>query len=156
MATGNEYRKVRALLAKTMQAGCTEGEAVSALETALKLIGQYGLDEAKLTITVPEGYVRGEGNTLVKVAPQAEAKPACRLRQSKPKGDAPKQPKGPTKKQQVIDWLSRPEGLTIAQLMEAHHTLKHSARATISIIGREIGGVVYDKETKVYRVKAAS
>ncbi len=61
MATGDEYRKVRALLAKTIAAGCTEGEAVSALETALKLIDQHGLHRSRLEITVPEGRAITDG-----------------------------------------------------------------------------------------------
>jgi hypothetical protein len=182
MATGNEYRKVRSLLAKTVKAGCTEGEAVSALETAWRLIVKFGLDEAKLAITVPEGY-RRVGNNIVKdkydpyearnpaadeyrdaaMVKRAEREGAKAKRNKAPKAatkgkrtSKPAEPKGPSKKARVIEWLRRPEGLTIQQIVEAFGVQPHSARAQVSVYGREIGGTNYDTTTKVYRAKVAA
>lgn len=138
MATGNDYRKVRALLAKTMAAGCTEGEAVSALETALKLIGKHGLDMDKLTITVPEGY-RIEDQTVVKVEPAPAGKPQ-RKRAPKPKTTEPKEPRV-TRGERLAEMAARPEGFTIEEVMAEFGILEHSARAQISIELRKKRGL---------------
>jgi len=162
MATGNDYRKVRALLAKTVAAGCTEGEAVSSLETALKLIAKYDLDQSRLAITVPEGWAIKDGK-VVKAEPtpkaerpkrtNAEAKPR---RERKPKAPAEPKPKRPTRYDRVAEMLQRAEGVTIAQMMAEFGILPHTARAMISIGKRRAGlTVAYDKAAKVYRATAA-
>jgi hypothetical protein len=50
----NLVGKVRALLAKTMEAGCTEGEALVAIEKANAMIGAYEITEAELNLTKEE------------------------------------------------------------------------------------------------------
>lgn len=147
MATGNDYRKVRALLAKTVAAGCTEGEAVSSLETALKLIDKYGLDRSRLEITVPEGWAIKDGR--VEPAPKAE-KPK-RTRAAKAKAEAkparkpkvPAEPKPPrvTNGERLAEMAARPEGFTIEEVMATFRVLEHTARAMVSIELRKKRGI---------------
>jgi hypothetical protein len=46
--------KIRALLAKTLDAGCTEGEAMAALEKAQAMRDAYAVTEAELNLTKEE------------------------------------------------------------------------------------------------------
>jgi hypothetical protein len=46
--------KVRALLAKTMESGCTEAEAMAALERAQAMMAAYEISEAELNLTKEE------------------------------------------------------------------------------------------------------
>ena len=43
--------RVRAILAKTMDNGCTEGEAMAALQKARELMAAYEISEAELNVT---------------------------------------------------------------------------------------------------------
>jgi len=85
-------------------------------------------------------------------ATKGEAKPR---RERKPKVPAEPKAKGPTRKEQIIEMLRSPGGTTIDAIVARFGVLRHSARASVSVFGREIGGVSYDKETKVYRATAA-
>jgi hypothetical protein len=49
--------KIRALLAKTLEAGCTEGEAMAALEKAQAMKDAYAVTEAELNLTKEEKAV---------------------------------------------------------------------------------------------------
>lgn len=145
MATGNEYRKVRALLAKTVAAGCTEGEAISSLETALKLIDQYGLDRAKLEITVPEGYTITDG----KVVPASKAP---RPKKAKAKDGAASKAPRVTRTARLIEMLKA--GTTIDAITTEMGILPHTARAMISTANRKVldNKVQYDRATKTYKL----
>jgi hypothetical protein len=149
MATGNEYKKVRSLLAKTVKAGCTEGEAVSALETALKLIEKFGLDVARLDIVVPDGY-RIDGKTVTKVAPAADTAKAAAGKPAKPAKDG--LPREGSKERRLIDLMNRKEGVTNEQIQKEFGILPHTARAMIST-GKKKGHFVpvLDRATGVYR-----
>jgi len=50
-------KKVRALLAKTMESGCTEGEALAALDRAQAMMAAYAITEDELTLTKEEKAV---------------------------------------------------------------------------------------------------
>lgn len=76
-------------------------------------------------------------------------------RERKPKAPAEPKAKGPTKKEQIIEMLRSPDGTTIDAIVARFGVQRHSARAAVSVFGREIGGVSYDKATKVYRATAA-
>src|SRR5262245_35811120 len=53
--------KIRALLAKTLEAGCTEAEAMAALQTARAWMAAHEVTEAELNLTKEEKAVlRGE------------------------------------------------------------------------------------------------
>lgn len=85
-----------------------------------------------------------------KTEPVADA-PAKPKRVPKPKTSAA--PKRQTNKSKVIEMLRSKEGVTLAALMVAFGVQEHSARAMVSVHGRAIGGVTYDKASKVYRAK---
>ncbi len=148
--------KVRALLAKSAANGCTPGETASALSLASAIVTKHGLNPADFTWPEPpagwrwEG-VRGHGGTVVD-APAEKLK-----RTGAAKAEAPTAPKakGPTKKAQIIAMLRQPGGTTIDAIVARFGVQRHSARAAVSVFGREIGGVSYDKATKAYRATAA-
>lgn len=157
----NHARRIQALLKKTTFNGCTPGEAASALGLASTLVAKHKLSPAEFEWpAAPEGYAwngtPGAGGEVVAHEPVAEepvaeerAKPK---RVRKPKSE-PK-PKRPTRKDRVIELLRSKDGTTIQALMTEFGILAHSARALVSIFGREAGGVDYNRETKVYRAKA--
>lgn len=157
MATGNDYRKVRALLAKTVAAGCTEGEAVSALELALKLTKQFGLDMAKLTITVPDGYAIKKGS-LVKIIGTAktgpveqEASKPSQPKKSDPKtGDASGEYRAGTAAAKVVDAMRSPAGMDPKAMQAELGVLPHTLRGMISHAKKRLGLTVALKDG-VYR-----
>lgn len=156
MATGNEYRKVRALLAKTVKAGCTEGEAVSALETALKLIDQYKLDRSKLEITVPEGYrLVGSkaGETLRVEKVEAKAKPS-KPSQPKETGSKPRKATGEyragTAAAKVVDAMRSPAGMDAKAMQAELGVLPHTLRGMISHAKKRLGLTITLKDG-IYR-----
>ena len=66
----------------------------------------------------------------------------------------------PTRHEQLIEMLRRPEGVTIAQVQEAFGILPHSARAQISMLGKKLGHRIDAArpgkgEAMVYRLPAA-
>ena len=80
---------------------------------------------------------------------------AATKRTGKPKAPAEPQAKGPTKKEQIIEMLRSPDGTTIDAIVARFGVQRHSARAAVSVFGREVGGVSYDKASKTYRATAA-
>lgn len=167
-ASANHTRRINALLKKTTFNGCTSGEAASALSLASTIITKHGLNPAEFTWPEPpagwrwEG-VRGHGGTVVEAPAEkpkrtratkakTEANPR---RERKTKASAAPKATGPTKKEQIIAMLRQPDGTTIDAIVARFGVQRHSARAAISVFGREIGGVTYDRETKVYRATAA-
>lgn len=162
----NHIRKVRALLAKTTANGCEPAEAASALSLASTIITKHGLNPADfLWPEPPAGWrwdgIRGHGGTVVEApaekskrtrAAKAKAEPRC---ERKPKAPAESKAKGPTRKEQIIEMLRSPDGTTIDAIVARFGVQRHSARAAISVFGREIGGVSYDREAKIYRATAA-
>ncbi|SMH43421.1 DUF3489 domain-containing protein [Mesorhizobium australicum] len=151
--TSNLYRKVRALVAKTVTNGCEPAEAISAANLASKLIAEHQLDAAKIDWpAAPEGYrwegTPGVGGELVAEAPVPEKPKRTRTPKAEPK------PKRPTRKERVAEMLRSQDGTTIEAIMSEFGVLAHSARAMVSVYGREIGGVTYDRENKVYRARA--
>lgn len=162
--TANHTRKVRALLAKTTANGCEPAEAASALTMASTIVAKHSLSPTDFIWPEPptgwrwEG-VRGHGGTVVEMPAEkpkrtkakADAAPAPKVKRQ-PKAE-PAEPKKPrvTKKARIIEMLRRPGGVTIEAIMAEFGMLAHSARAAVSVYGREIGGTTYDKATKVYR-----
>lgn len=141
MNRSNAYRKVRALLAKTEAAGATNGEALSALETAINIVRKHGLDVDRIVWpAAPAGYEwPGKPGAEKPVKVQPKAKPAAnatKARARKPKADRPKRV---TKGDQIIAMLQRPGGASIAEITKAMSILPHTARAYISVEGRKRG-----------------
>lgn len=77
--------------------------------------------------------------------------PRC---ERKTKAPAEPKAKGPSRKEQIIEMLRSPDGTTIDAIVARFGVQRHSARAAVSVFGREIGGVSYDRWSKVYRVTA--
>jgi hypothetical protein len=149
--TANHTRKVRALLAKTTANGCEPAEAASALTMASIIVAKHGLNPTDfIWPEPPTGYrwegQRGHGGTIVEA-------PAPKPRRTKAKSAEPKQPRR-TKKEIIVAMLRQPGGTTIHAITALFGTKPHSARAAISVYGREIGGVTYEPVTKAYRAKA--
>lgn len=108
-------------------------------------------------------------NTAPATAPKAKTKIAAPKKAPRSKGKAkdgaatkrrerkPAEPKAkePTKKEQIVAMLRSPEGTTLDAIVARFGVQRHSARASVSVFGREIGGVSYDKATRVYRATAA-
>jgi len=151
----NHIHKVRALLAKTTANGCTPREAASALDLAATIVAKHKLNPADfIWPEPPTGYhwegECGRGGTVVETPVQPQPSNAEKpKREPKLKAD-PKQPRV-IKKALIIEMMRRPDGVTVAQLIDEFDILAHSARAILSVYGREIGGVTYDRATKVYR-----
>ena len=60
----------------------------------------------------------------------------------KPKADKPKKatvPKGESKLDKVIALLSRPQGATVQELMDATTWQQHTVRSTLSTLGKKRG-----------------
>ncbi len=154
----NTYRKVRALVMKTVANGCTPGEAVSAVNLASKIVADHGLDPTRIDWpTAPAGYEwdgePGRGGKVVEKPAMAE--PATKSKRAKAKSAEPKQPRR-TKKEIIIAMLRQPGGTTIDAITALFGTKPHSARAAISVYGRLIGGVTYDPANKSYRANVAA
>lgn len=80
-SSSNTYRKVRALIAKTVANGCTPGEAVSAANLASKIIADHNLDPARIAWPAPPaGYgwdgEPGRGGQMVERPKAEKPKPA--------------------------------------------------------------------------------
>ena len=86
--------------------------------------------------------------------PETEAKAPAKKREPKPKRE------GASKKQVMIDLMSREEGATVGQLMEATGWLKHSVHGAKATLNQEliekrglaITSTKGDGEERVYRV----
>lgn len=68
-----------------------------------------------------------------------------------------KQPKEPTKKQQVIDLLNRPEGVTLNHIMEEMKWLRHTTHGFFAALRKKGTNIVTSKESgqePVYRIAA--
>lgn len=151
-SNSNLYRKVRALVMKTVANGCTVGEAINAANLASRIITDRKLDPARINWPAPPtGYgwdgEPGRGGKMV----EQPAEPKAMKPKRKP---AEPKAKGPTRKAQIIEMLRSPGGTTIDAMTARFNILPHTARACISVFGREIGGVSYDRKTKVYRTVA--
>jgi len=155
--TSNLYRKVRALTAKVVTAGCTPSEHVSATNLAVTIITKHGLDAARIEWPAPPAGFAWSGEPGRSVVVEIPAEPKAGKPKRSRKAKKPTEPKAgrPTKKAMIIAMLRQPGGTTIETLMAEFGMLAHSARAVISVYGREIGGVTYDKATKVYRAATA-
>jgi len=151
---GNTYRKVRALVAKTVANGCTVGEAVNAANLASTIITKQKLDPTRIVWpTPPTGYgwagEPGQGGKVVEwlVEKQAKIKPN--------KSVEPKQPRI-TNGERLAALAARPAGFTIEDITTMLGILPHTARALISVELRKRRGlkVEIDRETKRYRTVA--
>ncbi len=86
--------------------------------------------------------------------PESEAKASAKKRELKPKRE------GASKKQTMIDLLSREEGATLKQLMHATGWLKHSVHGGMANLKKEIHekhgqtiiGTKGDGEDRVYKI----
>lgn len=79
---------------------------------------------------------------------------------NKPKVDKPvkaKAPKGESKLDKVTALLSRPQGATVQELMDATTWLQHTVRSTLSTLGKKRGyKIVSTKEEgkeRVYKIE---
>lgn len=167
--TSNLYRKARALVMKTVSAGCTPHEHVAATNLAVSIVAKHGLDAGRIDWpTPPAGFAwSGEPgrSEIIEKPVEPKAKPARKSKASpanakparKPHkttdNDAPK-PKRRTVGARLVEMLRRPGGVTIEEIMEAFGILTHSARAIISIEARKKRGleVKLDRATGRYSI----
>lgn len=179
-SSSNTYRKVRALIAKTVANGCTPGEAVSAANLASKIIADHNLDPARIDWPAPPaGYgwdgEPGRGGQMVE-RPKAE-KPKPARKAATPRGtdgerladvvaDAERKPRRAKKPaaepkaarktvgERLVEMLRRPNGVTIADIMAEFGVQAHSARALISVEARKKRGldIRLDKATGRYSI----
>lgn len=157
--SSNTYRKARALVAKTVTAGCTPHEHVAATNLAVSIIAKHGLDAARIDWPAPPAGFAWSGepgrSEVVEKPAERKAKPARKGKAStaKPSTDTPK-PKRRTVGERLVEMLRRPGGATIEEIMDAFGILTHSARAIISIEARKKRGleVKLDRATGRYSV----
>lgn len=169
--TGNHYRKVRALVAKTIANGCEPAEAASALSLASKIIEEHKLNASLIDWpTPPTGYEwRGEPGQGGRIEEAAEVaptpKPAKPKKAKKPKAEKPAQPASDdgtpkprrpgTNAARVVEWLQRPGGVTLDHIVKTLNVQAHTARAMVSVESRRLGRKAeYDRATKIYRMTA--
>ena len=84
--TSNLYRKVRALTAKVVTAGCTPSEHVSATNLAVTIITKHGLDAARIEWPAPPAGFAWSGEPGRSVVVEIPAEPKA----GKPKSGAPR------------------------------------------------------------------
>jgi hypothetical protein len=122
-------QKVRALLRKTVAAGCTPAEQESATALARTIVKKHGLTAADFTWPAPPPKPK-----------KAAKAPSRAPKATKPgKGAAKPATKPVRRADQVLAMLRRKDGVSIAELMEAFGVLPHSARAMISVYSRAAG-----------------
>jgi hypothetical protein len=150
----NVYRKVRALVAKTVSNGCTVGEAVNAANLASKIIAEQKLDPTRIDWpAAPTGYgwvgEPGRGGKVTEQQIEKRAKPTPK------KSVKAKQPRF-TNGERLAALAARPGGFTIEDIITMLGILPHTARALISVELRKRRGlkVEIDRETKRYRTLA--
>lgn len=129
--------KIRALLAKTVKAGATAPEQISATDLARKLVQKHGLNEADFTW--PASPPKAEPKKPAKGAPRAPKAPGPGKPPRRSTKPAPKPVKGPTRGDEVIELLQRKNGATIAEMVTRFGIQPHSLRAIISVESRKRG-----------------
>jgi hypothetical protein len=167
--TSNLYRKARALVAKTVTAGCTPHEHVAATNLAVGITAKHGLDASRIDWPAPPAGFAWSGETgrseVAEKPVEPKAKPArkgkastanaksARRSHKATDNDAPKL-KRRTGGERLVDMLQRPDGATLEEIMAAFGVLAHSARAIISIEARKKRGldVKLDRATGRYSV----
>lgn len=169
--TSNLYRKARALVMKTVSAGCTSHEHVVATNLAVSIIAKHGLDASRIEWPAPPAGFAWSGepgrSEIVEKPVEPKTKPARKGKASpadakptrrprRPTDDNTPKPKRQTVGERLVDMLRRRGGVTIEEIMEAFGILAHSARAIISIEARKKRGldVKLDRETGRYSIKA--
>lgn len=137
-------QKIRALLAKTVNNGCTPAEQEAATAKARGLVKQYGLSQAHFTWPAPPAKP-------VAKAPRARkgTKPSKGASRTKP---ATKPAKRRTRGDEVVDLLRRKNGASIAEMVTRFALQPHSLRAIISVESRKRGLKVERPEQGRYRV----
>ena len=125
MNKSNLYRKVRALLSKTVANGCTPGEALSAYELAEQIVTANGLDRDH--IVWPQ---------KPSAAAVAMKEAAAEMAEKAPKAEKPTKTK---RGDRIIELMRRPEGVSIYELVAEFGTKPHTCRAQISVETRKRG-----------------
>jgi hypothetical protein len=157
--SSNLYRKVRALAAKTVAAGCTPHEHIAATNLAVGILAKHSLDAGRIDWPAPPpGFAwSGEpGRSEVVERPiEPKAKPMSKGKPSptKPNADSTK-PKRHTVGERLLVMLQRRNGATLDEITEAFGVQPHSARAIISVEIRKKRGleVTLDRATGRYSV----
>lgn len=165
--SGNTYKKVRGLVSKTVEAGCTVGESVAAFNLASKIISEHKLDATRISWPkAPEGYIwegdPGDHKKPGKVMEYKAEKPKASKASKASKAAAPVKTKGPGKV--AVAEKPRREGSKAAKLMEmlkagttidavtkAFNILPHTARAMVSVEIRR-AGATYTRKDGVYKL----
>ena len=100
--TDTMLEKVRKLLAKAEDPGCTPAEAAAFNDKATELIAKYGVDRALLAAAAPEADPVGD-RVISVYAPYALDKAACSARSPAPCGAAVSGPSGATPRLRLQD-----------------------------------------------------
>lgn len=167
--TSNLYRKARALVMKTVSAGCTPHEHAAATNLAVTIITKHGLDARRIDWPAPPAGFAWSGepgrSEIIQKPIEPKAKPARKGRASptdakparrprRPTDDNTPKPKRQTVGERLVEMLRRPDGATIEEITDAFGILAHSARAIISIEARKKRGleVKLDRATGRYSV----
>ena len=149
-SNSNLYRKVRALVMKTVANGCTVGEAINAANLASRIITDRKLDPARINWPAPPagygwGGEPGRGGKMVEAPAEKQKRTRTTKPEAKParKPKAPAEPKAPCKTngERLAEMAARPEGFTLAEVIETFGILPHTARALISIELRKKRGI---------------
>ncbi len=117
--------KVRALLAKTINAGATPGEQAAAVTKARELIAKHALD--------PKAFAWPPEPKPTRKA----SKPASPSRRATKAAAAPK--RRLKRGDEVIELLRRKNGATIEEMVTRFGIQPHSIRAIISVESRKRG-----------------
>jgi hypothetical protein len=174
--SGNTYKKVRALVSKTVEVGCTIEESTAAFNLASKIISEHKLDVTRISWPqAPAGYswvgTPGDHTHPGKVVENAKPKPASKPKAkpaAKPKSSvaaikpATPKAKGPgkvavaekprkdgSKAAKLMVMLK--DGTTIEAITKAFGILPHTARAMVSVEIRR-AGATYTRKDGVYKL----
>lgn len=157
--SSNLYRKVRALAAKTVAAGCTPHEHIAATNLAVGLIAKHGLEASRIDWpTPPAGFVwSGEPgrSEVVEQRVEPKVKPTRKGKASTANtGTDSTKPKRLTVGERLLAMLQRRNGATLDEITEAFGIQPHSARAIISVEIRKKRRleVTLDRQTGRYSV----
>ncbi|MBX3560149.1 hypothetical protein [Chelatococcus sp.] len=116
--TSNLYRKARALVMKTVTAGCTPHEHVAATNLAVSIIAKHGLDAARIDWPAPPPGFAWSGepgrSEVVERRIEPTAKPTRKGKASTAKtGTDSTKPKRQTVGERLLAMLQRRNGATL-------------------------------------------
>lgn len=153
--SSNLYRKVRALAAKTVAAGCTPHEHIAAANLAVGIIAKHGLDASRIDWPAPPAGFAWSGEPGRSEVVERPVEPKGKsTRKGKASGTDATKPKRQTVGERLLAMLQRRNGATLDEITEAFGVQPHSARAIISVEIRKKRRleVTLDRQTSRYSV----